>query len=222
MSASQYKIPLIVGFLFLLISCSTSIVSSGSFKKVEWLKATECSPANIYETIIHKIEDPKFQFGVVSFRNLAFSNGPIYELSDGASFDYQNINYKVSTIRLTAPSNHQIGGLSFLFEIQFFAVSNDNQPIALSIFIRKGEENPSLKKLIQNNRGEIDLGKLLPTYGGHYTYQGALPKPDCYFVKWIIMKSAIDASADDLEEYLKRWSISPAQITTFKPIFETE
>lgn len=211
-----------LSLLVLVTACSTSVVSNRSFNKVEWQKAIECAPANITKTRITKLEDPKFHFGLASFQNVGVANGPVYQLSKDNSFDYQGTNYQVSTLRLVAPSSHQIVGSSFLLEIQFFAVSKDNQPLALSVFVKKGEENSTLLQLIKNQLSEINLGDLLPKYAGHYSYMGALPSPNCYQVKWIIMKSAISASVTDLEAYLKEWPTSTVQAVTIEPIFETE
>lgn len=211
-----------LSFLILVTACSTSVVSNQSFEKVEWQKANECAPANITKTTITKLEDPKFHFGLTSFQNVGVANGPVYQLSKNNSFDYQGVNYQVSTIRLVAPSSHQIVASSFLLEIQFFAVSKENQPLALSVFVRKGDENSTLLQLMNANSSEINLVDLLPKYAGHYSYMGALPSSNCYQVKWILMKSAISASASDLETYLKKWPTSTVQAITIEPIAETE
>lgn len=204
----------------LLISCSAGIVSNKSFQKVDWQLAKKCAPANIESTTIQKMTDPKFVFGLTAIRKLG--GGLIYELGEGASLLYNGIEYQVSTLRVVAPSNHQLVGLPFLLELQFFAVSKANQPLAISILVRKGEDHQILRQLIEANVSEINLADLLPKYSGHYSYVGALPIEPCYQVTWVIMKSAISASANDLDAYLKKWPSSSVQTSTIEPIFETE
>lgn len=202
--------------------CSSGIATHRAFSDSKWESAASCDPVDISDTIISKRKDPVFDFGRVQYRRSGAAGGPIYEFGHGASLEYEGKRYSVRLLRMIAPSEHRVLGMPFLMELQFFAVSDDSAALALSIFVRKGKGRPALRSMIENGSGELTLSDLKPSYGGHYYYTGALPVPPCYSVPYIIMKSAIEASPEDIDEYLSRWPYAERSTGKSDRIEETE
>jgi hypothetical protein len=217
--------PLIVLIVFLCSLYLSGSCSSGmhhAFNRSNREIAPSCDAVDISSTIISKRKDPVFDFGRVQFRRSEAGGSPIYELSDGAYLSYEGKRYTVRFMRMAAPSEHRVLGMPFLMELQFFAFSDDSSILALSMFVRKGKKSSTLRSMIVSASGEISLSGLKPDYGGHYYYKGALPVPPCYRIPYVVMKSAVEAAPEDMDEYLRRWPYAERSVGKPDLIEETE
>ncbi len=215
------RILIVVILISLFNACSSGVTRHRAFRTTNWQMATSCDPVDIQDTQITTRRDPVFQFGEVSYRRIDDAGGPVYELSEGASLHYEGKRYNVRLLRVVAPSEHRVLGMHFLMELQFFAVADDGTPLGFVVFVRKGKARLALRTLIENDRGKLLLADLKPVYGGHYYYQGAMPLEPCYRISYVVMKSAIEASVEDIDVYLRRWPYVERTVRKAEKIEET-
>lgn len=202
------------------MSCSSKMLSHRSLAGVRWSEGPaagvdairqQCAAADIQRTEIKALVDPVFRGKASAYRLAGVEGGPFFEVASGIEMDYEKKAYSLRMMRLRSPSEHRIVGAAFLLELQLFFVSADAEPVVVSVLVRKGESSALLVRLLKDSKGSLNPGEWMSRYGGHYAYVGALPGSDpCRSARHLLMRSAIEISADDLEIYLKRWGVAPA------------
>lgn len=223
-------LPLAVVFLS---SCASSMLSHSSLAGLRWdppgagstPSNRACAARDIQATQILPLVDPMFRGAAVPYRLAGVDGGPFFEVSPGIEMEYEKKAYSLRLMRLVSPSEHQIVGAAFLLEWQLFFASANSEPLIVSLLVHKGVSAPALVRLIQQSKGLLHPGEWMPRYAGHYAYRGVLPgSSPCRGVRRIVMRSAIEISADDLETFLKRWGSTPvkAQLPHAEGVQESE
>lgn len=126
----------------------------------------------------------------------------------GASFELKQFHFH-------SPSEHQVNGESFAMEMHFVHANEDGELAVVGVLVKEGEEHPVLKQLwsfMPEQAGEtrvepigIEETDLLPPTQDYFTYGGSLTTPPCSEgVKWIVLKTPIEASAEQVEIFKGR------------------
>jgi len=114
-----------------------------------------------------------------------------------------------------SPSEHKIDGRSFAMEVHFVHVNKEGAYFVVGVMIAEGKEHPVLKQMwsfMPENPGDtsvesigIEETNLLPPTREYFTYGGSLTTPPCSEgVKWIVLKTPIEASAEQIATFKSR------------------
>jgi carbonic anhydrase len=125
-----------------------------------------------------------------------------------------------------SPSEHTVDGKSFAMEMHFVHADDKGALLVVGILVNEGKEHPVLSKLwafMPENPGEtsvepigIEETDLLPATREYYAYSGSLTTPPCTEgVKWIVLKTPIEASAEQIATFKSR--VGPATNRPVQP-----
>ncbi len=118
--------------------------------------------------------------------------------------------YQLVQFHMHTPSENTLNGKSFPMEIHFVHQGKNGTLAVIGVFVKLGEENPTLQKIITNlpkeahkpmqiSGEEVSPLNLLPTDQKHYDFNGSLTTPPCAEgVQWIVMQNPITASAEQI------------------------
>ncbi len=165
------------------------------------------------------IELPRLEFEYYSSTVNAINNGhTIQQNSKPGSFlriPDRGKSYELKQFHFHSPSEHQVNGRSFGMEMHFVHTSEEGALVVVGVLIAEGKEHPVLKKLwsfMPENPGEtsvqpigIEDTNLLPPTRDYFAYNGSLTTPPCSEgVKWIVLKTPIEASAEQIAIFKER------------------
>jgi carbonic anhydrase len=117
--------------------------------------------------------------------------------------------YFLRKIEFHHPSEHLVNGEASSMEMQIYHKSEDEQWLALAIFMEIGKENLEVNniiKLLQNkeNEGKLDLSKIVKEKDKIFFYDGSFTTPPCKEgVKWYVMKTPITVSKEQMNQIIK-------------------
>lgn len=123
---------------------------------------------------------------------------------------YNGADYQLIQFHMHTPSENKLNGKSFPLEIHFVHQGENGSIAVIGVFVKIGEENAELKKIIANIpkhqgvavsvKGEkINPAKLMPASKKYYTFAGSLTTPPCSEgLQWIVMKDAITATPEQI------------------------
>ena len=125
-----------------------------------------------------------------------------------------NIKYILNEINFHAPSENKIDGESFPMEAQLVHRDSKNNIAIVSIFFEEGSDNFVLNRLLRNLpenknetqdiKSEVFAYEILPSLREYYRFNGSLTTPPCTEgVKWIIMKTTVELSKSQLNDFTK-------------------
>lgn len=150
---------------------------------------------------------------------------------------FNNKEYKLVQFHLHTPSENKLNGQSFPLEIHFVHQGKNGTLAVIGVFVKPGEENPSLQKIIDHIPAEknkvmdvsgenLSPATLLPTNLKHYDFKGSLTTPPCAEgVEWVVMENPITASAKQiaaLKAAINGNNARPVQSRNKRDIFLSE
>ncbi|MFZ2315984.1 MAG: carbonic anhydrase family protein [Gammaproteobacteria bacterium] len=119
---------------------------------------------------------------------------------------FNGIEYQLLQFHFHSPSENLWHGQNYPLEIHFVNQGPAGKAIVLAVFVKSGETNPTLQKIIENLPKEhgkefaiegqtVNPGNLLPDNKGYYHFEGSLTTPPCSEgFDWVIMSTSITAS----------------------------
>jgi carbonic anhydrase len=127
----------------------------------------------------------------------------------------RGMSFELKQFHFHSPSEHKINGQSFAMELHFVHANEEGALGVVGVLIKEGKEHPVLKQLwsfMPENAGDtsqqpigIEDTNLLPPTREYFTYGGSLTTPPCSEgVKWIILKTPIEASAEQIAIFKSR------------------
>lgn len=139
----------------------------------------------------------------------------------------RKMKFELKQFHFHSPSEHTINGKSFAMEIHFVHSNEQGELAVVAVMIEQGKEHPVLAQLwafMPENTGDsiqkpigIEETNLLPPTREYYAYSGSLTTPPCTEgVRWIVLKTPINASANQIETFKNR--IGPATNRPIQPI----
>lgn len=122
------------------------------------------------------------------------------------TISFDNTEYHLVQFHFHSPSENLLRSISQPLEIHLVHQSQDGKVAVLGIFVKAGEMNVELKKIIDHMpqdrnaiheiQGEkIDPNGLLPAKTNYYSFAGSLTAPPCTEgLQWIVLAEPITAS----------------------------
>ena len=126
-------------------------------------------------------------------------------------------HYDLVQFHFHRPSEETFQGHHYSMVAHLVHKNAKGELAVVAVQIRKGQENAFLKPIFDNfpARGtqeksvagaSVDLGTFVPAKHGYYTYEGSLTTPPCSEgVRWFELKTAVEASAAQLQEFAARY-----------------
>lgn len=156
-----------------------------------------------------------------------YSHSAIHEVNNGHTIQQnilpgsflripsRDLKVELKQFHFHSPSEHTIAGESFDMEIHFVHADENGALLVVGVLITEGDEHPVLKQLwsfMPENTGDtiekpigIEETNLLPPTRDYFSYGGSLTTPPCSEgVKWLVLKTPIEASADQIAVFKSR------------------
>ena len=143
--------------------------------------------------------------------------------------------YRLSEIRFREPGETAVNGKRPAMSLEFVHLSPEATLLIIEVPVAVGKENPVIKTLWQNipEKGKESKPEgikfnpmdLLPSDHGYYSFRGSLTDPFCNEgVIWLRMKSPIEMSQAQIEEYKKYYhdTARPLQAAHDRPVLESK
>ena len=119
-------------------------------------------------------------------------------------------DYFLQKIYFHHPSEHLVKGEQQILEMHIFHKSENEQSLALAIFVKVGKENAEFNKMIDlldnNKKGavaKINLAKIVKKEDKFFFYDGSKTTPPCKEgVKWFVMKTQIEMSKEQINKII--------------------
>jgi carbonic anhydrase len=124
-----------------------------------------------------------------------------------------DVPYKLLQFHFHTPSEHARDGQRYPMEVHLVHKSADGNLAVVGVFLRRGNENPTLAKVLNNVSSEINkvtqlkniqinAADLLPDSRERFHYYGSLTTPPCSEnVNWFVMKTPIQASSAQINQF---------------------
>lgn len=120
--------------------------------------------------------------------------------------------FQLSHVHFHSPSENRIDGKAFPLEAHFVHSDNQGNLAVIAVLFKEGEANPALNQLWAQLPEEIGKpvllktritpNNLMPIKQQYYRYSGSLEMPPCTEgVRWILMKTPVEATKDQLKMY---------------------
>ena len=129
---------------------------------------------------------------------------------DGNIVAVDNTTFKLKQVNFRTPSEHKIKGKSYPLEAQFLHTDIKGSTTIVAVIFREGKPNSALEKILKQLPTESDkpatlksrvlATELMPSNQDYYRFSGSLTTPPCTEgVRWILIKTPITASKDQIE-----------------------
>lgn len=134
-------------------------------------------------------------------------------LANGGYIVVGQERYALQQFHFHTPGGDRIDGREFDMAAHLIHKGKAGQLMVVVVLFRQGAENPLLADLLPRipkrvdgdhllQEVRIDAARLLPRERGYYSYEGSLTGPPCTEgVNWLVMKQAVELSADQLARY---------------------
>jgi carbonic anhydrase len=126
------------------------------------------------------------------------------------------VDAPLTRVDLHAPSEHTLDGHGFPMELEFVHRGGAGGPtMIVSVFVKAGQKNAAFDALLKalpkkpgstNSPSGVsfDPAALLPVNHAYLDYLGSLTSPPCTEgVRWCVLLSAVEASQEQLDRYIK-------------------
>lgn len=133
--------------------------------------------------------------------------------SEGDTLTIGDSSYELIQFHFHSPSEHTLQGKHYPMEVHFVHKSASGALAVVGVFIEKGAHNAAFDPIWLNlpaQKGveshfehvKVNVDDLLPHSHKSYRYDGSLTTPPCSEgVKWIVMKSPIHLSAEQIGKF---------------------
>ena len=148
---------------------------------------------------------------------------------------YNRKPYRLSEIDFHEPGEIAVNGKRPVMSLQLVHLSPEATFLIIEVPVVVGKENPVIKamwqhvpepgKEIKGGDMKLNVMDLLPADHGYYSFRGSLTDPICNEgVTWILMKTPIEMSEDQIAEYKKYYhnTARPLQALNDRPVVESK
>jgi len=145
---------------------------------------------------------------------------------------YEGTEYNLAQFHFHCGSENTVDGKQYPMEIHLVHLTENKDIAVIALFVEEGEKNMFLEDILDNipEKGireidsELDINNLLPQNKSYWTFSGSLTTPPCTEgVKWIVLKTPIQASAKQIEKMaslMPKDNFRPTQKLNDRKIFE--
>ncbi len=178
----------------------------------------EQSPIDIdpMEVTLTDLPDVQYFYQPTSIHMVNNGHSTLQGTYDPGSFIIiDDIEYDLQQFHFHSISEHTLAlGAHFKMEMHLVHTSADGKAAVVTLLIREGEENQTLKEIWDNMPKHIEQEIFFPAENSFnimdtfpsdrrsYRYEGSLTTPPCTEgVRWIILREPIEMSAEQIEKY---------------------
>ena len=133
-----------------------------------------------------------------------------------------NMTFKLKQASFHTPSEHTIKGKSLPIEAQFLHTDSKGNTTIVAVLFKEGKANSGLAKIIKQLPKEGDkpailktrllASEMMPNNQDYYRFSGSLTTPPCSEgVRWILIKTPMTASAEQIEALSTQNNNRPTQ-----------
>lgn len=186
------------------------------------------SPINLVSDVHTELPALEFEYYSTPLREINNGHTIQQNVEPGSFFRVpdRGVEFELKQFHFHSPSEHTVNGKHFAMEMHFVHANENGQLAVVGVMIAQGEEHPVLKKLwsfMPENAGDtseepigIEETNLLPPTRDYFVYGGSLTTPPCSEgVKWIVLKTPIEASGEQIETFKQR--VGPATNRPVQP-----
>ncbi len=134
------------------------------------------------------------------------------DYEEGSHLKIGDQTYKLLQFHFHSPSEHKLNGKSFDMEMHLVHRNKLGQLAVVGVFMKKGAENPFIKKLwelfpktkdkVNTSKDLVNVLNGLPNKKSYYSYSGSLTTPPCSEgVKWMVLETPIEVSGKQIAEF---------------------
>jgi carbonic anhydrase len=187
------------------------------------------SPIDLVSDVRAELPELEFEYYSTPLREINNGHTIQQNVEPGSFFriPVRGVEFELKQFHFHSPSEHSVNGRFYAMEMHFVHADEHGELAVVGVMIEEGEEHPVLKQLwsfMPENPGDtseqpigIEETDLLPPTRRYYVYGGSLTTPPCSEgVKWIVLKTPIEASAEQIETFKSR--VGP---TTNRPVQPT-
>jgi len=144
------------------------------------------------------------------------NNGHTVQASfkEGNMLIVDDMNFKMKQVHFHAPSENTIQGKPFPLEAHFVHADAKGNLTVIGVMFKEGKANAGLEKLWAQMPNEVSepillktkvsANEMIPENRDYYRFSGSLTTPPCSEgVRWIIMKTPMTASKEQIEAFKK-------------------
>ena len=173
------------------------------------------SPINISHPKLADLPELKFDYKAVPLSIIDNGHTIMINYAPGSILTIGNKTYALQQFHFHHPSEEHINGKGFDMVGHLVHTDTDGHVAVVAILFKVGAPNPLLETLWKNIPSEknktveipgvsVNVGELVPSQHGYYTYSGSLTTPPCTEgVTWYILKSASSLSEGQLATITK-------------------
>jgi carbonic anhydrase len=126
-------------------------------------------------------------------------------------------HYDLVQIHFHEPSEERIHGHGYAMVAHIVHKNAKGELAVVAVLINKGKTNSFLQPVFDNfpasgtpesavAGANINVGELLPTNQGYFTFDGSLTTPPCSeHVRWFVLKTPVEASEKQLNQFGARY-----------------
>ena len=186
------------------------------------------SPIDLDAVVHADLPELEFEYYTTNINELNNGHSIQQNMAPGSflRIPERNVSFELKQFHFHSPSEHTINGEHFAMEIHFVHADKQGKLAVVGILVEEGKEHAVLKQLwafMPENPGEtssepigIEETDLLPPTREYYAYSGSLTTPPCTEgVKWLVLKSPIEASAEQIATFKER--VGPASNRPVQP-----
>ena len=186
------------------------------------------SPVNLVSDVHAELPELEFEYYSTPLREINNGHTIQQNVEPGSFFRIpaRGVEYELKQFHFHSPSEHTVNGQHFAMELHFVHANEKGDLAVVGVMVKEGEEHPVLKKLwafMPEKAGDtseqpigIEDTNLLPPTRKYFVYGGSLTTPPCSEgVKWIVLKTPIEASAEQIKTFKKR--VGPATNRPVQP-----
>lgn len=170
------------------------------------------SPIDIQSNfLVSKMPKIDFFYDVVALN--VVNNGHTLQVNNKEAnyFSVNGKDYQLLQLHFHTPSEYTIDNEKFPLEAHFVHQDSEGALGVIGVMMKVGNANTEIDKIlkiapskidVKTAENSIDLAKLLPADQHYYRFMGSLTTPPCSEgVNWFIMRSSIDISQKQLEQF---------------------
>jgi carbonic anhydrase len=172
------------------------------------------SPVDITEKTKSELEDLNIYYS--SSPKEILNNGHTIQINiqPGSYFEVDGVNFELLQYHFHTPSENRVDGKVYPLEMHLVHSDPQGNLAVIGVFFEYGDSNESLVSLWANmptHLGDVNslesvasnINQLLPDGSDYYRFSGSLTTPPCSEgVRWFVMKDALEASQQQVEEFL--------------------